>query len=1712
MAELAKLKNIRGGHKSVVTKLIRKVETNNGGTSADSTVLHDTRTILQGLTNQILDILTNPDEVSAEVIAHSEFDHKILTCLEKIGSTSDASAKEKCVRLPKLQIKRFSGLTRDWFAFWELFNNSIHKNTSLSEIEKFSYLLSYLEGQALKSVQGLTVTSSNYSVAVDTLKERFGNTQSLVNGCMNRLFQLKPVTNTELKALRSFYDYVNIQIRSLESLKVPLESYDSLLLPLMLSKLPESIKLKLANSCEDNAWTFKQLMKLLLREINSREKCLIGTESNFENWRAKTSSNCSNFNNRSNNSMRFSKPQFQPPTHNSTLLPNTLNTYFSRQENKDLCAFCGLTHPSQNCKKINLIEDRKNAIRSKGLCFVCLARNHRSNQCSGKCSYCSGKHHVSICYKTQNRNVDNETSASNQHIIAQAAVNTNSHILLQTAKTYCYGQNRNGRMINILFDKGSQRSYVTDKLANDLNLSVLSEEKCRIKTFASSEALQLVTKVVEVKLASKNSVVKLNALTIPAICEGLNQSIVGNTNGNLQSIDCSNANIEGQIDMLIGCDNYWDLVTGEIINKFDGPVAMNSHFGWLISGRNFTPRADSIHTFLCKDCQFEPIIVEEDEQRHVDSLHQDPVEEIDETIALFEDNIGYDGKRYEVQLPWRSSFALKNNNFSLAYSRLKTLQRKLKTCKQSEEYGNIIENYLEKGYIEKIVDWQVPCCYLPHHGVIKEDKETTKLRIVFDGSAKVGTSLSLNECLYKGPSLVSNLVSQLLRFRMSKFIIVADIQEAFLQVKLAESDRNFTRFLWFEEHGEICGFRFKRVPFGLSCSPFLLNATVQHHLKKHAPKYLNAFYVDDLILQANSEHDGIQDITTVKEVMLRGGFHLRKWTSNCQTLNEELKFPAVDTKKVLGIEWNLKSDTISILMSKSLKNEEVNGISKRYVLSFLSTVFDPLGLFSCVSVRMRILFQDICKLGIDWSDTINSEHLKNFLQLAKELEEIKSVEVKRWVFPMFNPNSEFEIHVFADASKRAYGACMYIVYNNDGKWFSHLLRSKVKVVPIRGSTIPKLELLAATIAAKLYETTISAFIEWKIVRVAFWTDSMAVLNWITGSKQWPAFVENRVSHLRKLDICEKWNYIATQQNPADILSRGASTESMSKNGLWWNGPKFLRREAPMPEKRIIQEGVFLNVSTFAAVTEDNGQIINVNLFSSYTRLCRTVAYVLRFIRNLKYKNKQIFERGPLLTEEIIRAEACIIKQEQLKYFAAELKMLKEKKFHKDSIVCKLQVTIDDEGILRVGTRLAAAQLLNCEVSPILLSNKSYVTKLIVMKCHITGMHCGVQQTVNNLRTRFWITKARQIVKTILRKCISCKRVNGKPFSLPAEPQLPSFRVEKTLPFINVGIDYAGPMLVRTNLSARNSKFMKIYVCVFTCAVTRAVHFEVSIDLTHDSFVNIFRRFISRRGLPAVIYTDNGKTFVAASKSIASIINGSNNDNPVMDFCSQHQIHWKFIVPKAAWWGGFYERIVGLMKTSMKKVMGNAMLSYFEFETLVIEIEGTLNNRPLTYVSSDCSDLDSSAITPSQLLLGRQGNDNSCSADLESNYRTTIKRLKFQSLLVNQYWKLFYKQYLLGLREHYTKSQRHSAYEIAVGEVVHIYDQGPRSRWRLALVSNLIKGRDGRIRAATVRLPVNGQHHIKLTRPINHLFPLEVRSSVKVEAEINDKNDEEKDFQ
>ena len=446
-------------------------------------------------------------------------------------------------------------------------------------------------------------------------------------------------------------------------------------------------------------------------------------------------------------------------------------------------------------------------------------------------------------------------------------------------------------------------------------------------------------------------------------------------------------------------------------------------------------------------------------------------------------------------------------------------------------------------------------------------------------------------------------------------------------------------------------------------------------------------------------------------------------------------------------------------------------------------------------------------------------------------------------------------------------------------------------------------------------------------------------------------------------------------------------------------------------------------------------------------------------------------------------------------------LLKENKFSQWKQ--QFDMFVDNEGLWRCKERLSESDITEFAKYPILVDASHHITALIVKSCHEKVLHGGVKDTLTELRSRFWIVRGRQVVKKLLFHCVICRRFDSRPFQPPPPPSLPGFRVQEAQPFAYTGVDFAGPLYIV------NDPDTKVWICLYTCCVTRAVHLDIVPNQTTEAFLRSFRRFSARRGFPCRMISDNGKTFKSASKVISTML----KDPVLQNFFAEIHLKWVFNLERAPWWRGIFERMVRSMKRCLKRTIGRSKLSYDELLTVVTEVEITLNSRPISYVS--CDDMEE-PLTPSHLLVGHRLlslPDPLCAKALDPTYGeqqltlcSLTRRMRYLGATLSHFWRRWRREYLTELRESHRYANKTNGQEvIAIGDIVVVYDHElPRTLWRLGKVEQLIRGSDGAVRGALVRVNSGKKNTSFLKRPIQHLYPLEVCSDSGKKSDSGEK--------
>jgi hypothetical protein len=1268
--------------------------------------------------------------------------------------------------------------------------------------------------------------------------------------------------------------------------------------------------------------------------------------------------------------------------------------------------------------------------------------------------------------------------------------------------------------VNAFLDDGSDSTYVREDIVTALGLKI-QESELTISTITGTEKIP--SGLVGLTIESLDGGIRrrIGARSLKSMCEGM--PIIDWCKRkkewkHLEGIYFPRTPGHSTIDILIGADHpELTLSCEERVGNPGDPVARRTPLGWTCVGSlqstSDVTKVHFGHTYFnaSQDTKMDlhlqalwnmDVLGDSKEQplNPNEKLALEKVERSREKI---------DG-RYKVCIPWKSETPDLPNNRSLAERRFTSLERSLlKSPKLVERYSAAMEANIEKGYIREVKrpTSDEPSWYLPHFPVVREDKTTTKVRIVLDSAAKYAGK-SLNDEMLAGPKLQQDLVEILVRFRRGTVALIGDIKEMFPQVMMEESDQNYHRILWrkigsgepFQE------FKAARLTFGDKASPFLAQYVVRKHAEEHEKIYplaayacLKDMYMDDNLSSVDSTEEGIllrEQLTT----LLRGaGFDIKKWCSNdmrvLQDVPEEDRatgiFRVVDSElpsiKALGVLWNAKLDSFGF--AGGIEAPET--VTKRTLLSRVATLFDPLQFLAPFVIQAKILLQKTWLLGLTWDESLPPTIVVEVRNWFDELNKVTSFSIPRCYFRESRVQ-EVSLHTFSDASQEAYAAVSYIRSMDQNGVHLSMVAAKARVAPLKATSIPRLELMGAVLGHSL-AMKITRLLE--IGELYFWTDSMDVVHWIRSqSRTFKPFVANRVSKIQEGTLPSQWRHVPGSMNPADLATRGMTMDELNQENVWLNGPGFLlapEREWPetktdtfVPSEEVGKE------SRAVATASKFDAVMDWSRFSSWTRVRRVMAFVLRFVDQLRNRcqvhhtlNTKEGKSLPVLeAEDLERSENVLVKMVQRESFSMMLNDQTRGVNIKHGHLRNLTPFLAPDGLLRVGGRLQNSDLPYSSRHPILLPRHHHLSMLIVRYLHFEGRHVrGVNSVLYDLRVKYWIVKGRELIKEVQRSCVICKKMRGKTMVQIMAP-LPSLRASVPVrAFARTGVDFGGPFLTKItrNVSAKR------YLCLFTCLNTRAVHLEMAYSLDTSGFLQAFSRMVARRGKPEDMVSDNGTNFVSANRELNEMVLSLDFEKIAED-AANRGIRWRFNPPLGPHHGGIFEVMIKAAKKAIYSILGSVKVTDEELLTAIVEAEGLLNSRPLMYCGDDCQ--DDPVLTPNHFLYGQCGGQLAPRVIDEMSF-SPRHRWRMVQDLVAQFWKRWLKEYLASIQ--CRGKWRKEFEDLEPGTVVMLIDpNSSRGDWPLGKVEEVFPGKDAHVR--TVRVRSRGKSFL---RPITRLCPL-----------------------
>jgi transposase InsO family protein len=1550
------------------------------------------------------------------------------------------------LKLPKLTLPTFDGNVLNWHEFFESFNGAVHCK-SISDVEKFSYLRQHLRDEALNTISGLALSGSNYQNAMDLLQLRYGDNKRRIRAHVRELINTEPPNFRDVKSLRKFVDRVRLHMRGLEVLHVASDDYEIFLCEILVSKVHFNAKREWAKLEED-----KMNLESLLKIIEGEAKTLDIVDSTF--------------NKRDVIVKQPTTREFERKHINS----------FPVTQSVSVCPLCNQSgHPVFRCAKLMNMnpQGRKDAVFAAGLCFTCLGK-HFQRDCASKlrCKTCNGRHNTLLHGPSDQKGGGSvgskyfQPSASGQTNVVSSSNATSSSFATNTA--VCQSRSllpiitvpfpcRSGvRYFKALLDSGSERSFVLNNVLSEIDYDFVERRQLSIFGFGGKSTSDKFNVVSVILNGSIVCFICTDKLCVINNFQSIDVPYVLAQNG-LSACELSD---QDNVSVLIGVDYFYRFMTGNVRRLSHGLVALESVYGWTVQGQ--LDDAESVAANLCQLCDTDLRAFWETELSSIVPSEQPSERKVLEQTWSRMTKV--DG-RYYVGFPWIDHVGISGSYYVEARMRLLQTLRKLSRTGRLQDYHKIFQVYLEENIIERVSSCSEDkvCRYLPHHPVIKEDKATTKLRIVFNASAKGTDERSLNDCMVEGENLFPSIVGILLRFRQYLLGVTSDVRMAFLMVGLVENDRDFVRFLWFDDLSDVWStnpttFRFTRIPFGAKASPFLLSSVIQYQLNACAGDYPDTIarikdnvYVDNLIVSVPTLEVLVAVSSESRSIFEDMRMDLRQWRSNDMQVLKAFDVSEREEISILGLVWHSQTDTLGVQFKCPAEP-----VRTKHLAAVTCSLFDPLGFFAPFTLLFKFLLRRAWDSKTDWDRPLTPDITVETAALLVHFETINNMQLPRWL--NYSPEVTFELHGFGDASTVAYGSVVYLRVFVGEKSYSQFVVSKTRLCPSNKLTVPRLELLAALTNARLL-VTVKTDMRLSCPVVFAWSDSNVCLAWIRATtKCFKEFVENRVKEIRQLVDINQWQYIATDSNPADYLTKPFPVKKWLTSELWWHGPELLRDSAPPVSLASTEVDLITETAPEEIVCNVNTatfEVIDVERFSNFNRLRASVAYVLRFIHNCRAARWH----GALSVEELTQAEVILLKQCQRSTYHEEFNLLTDSlEVPARSSLYILEPFLDEKGIIRSKGRLnEAVGLTYDEQHPIILPRKSSITRLIVNQTHLSLLHADVSTLMHRLRDKYWIMQARRCVKGVLSKCRTCKRYKAKACQ-ERFATLPFDRCNEELrrPFQSTGIDYFGPILSCVS-------HQKFYVLLFTCMNVRAVHLEVTASLDTKDFMLAFERFASRRGVPRLMRSDNAKTFKCASSILAQ----------------RHQIQWKFSTERAPWTGGAWERMVRSVKTALKFTFKHGIVSTVDLSTYLCKVEHIVNSRPITSVNDD--DGSTRPIAPLDFLrTSIISSKSEHVADREQLLRSILNNNR--TILL--FWNRWRREYLRTLLPN--KSLR-AGIRLEIGDVVLLNEGPKRQFWPLCRVIERYPDRYGVCRK--VKLLCRGKF---VTRATRLLYNLEVK--------------------
>nr|XP_039258906.1 uncharacterized protein LOC120335470 [Styela clava] len=1095
------------------------------------------------------------------------------------------STMRDMVDLPKPELLSFHGSHEEYTRFMNSFKINIENKISDDNL-RLTYLQQFCKGKARELIRQCSVypPTEGLTLAKRLLREAYGRPLLIARTYMEELIHgpmLKPDDRDSLLDLSHKMEECYLTLSHWKQYS-DLNNFDNI------AQLSCRLPLKYHNKWEEEAadyenrnieLKFEHLLKFVKKAaITAQSSMGKAMRAHKEREKAKHPQKKRIYAN-STSTSGDGKPE-QSTERKGTFVRNRYR-----------CVICSKDHFLIHCPEFERksASEREATIREFHICRNCLYIGHMARQCrkNPACTErgCGGRHHrmlhrnvADTKRKEQSTSSATQTATSGSTLTNYTRNSAGVYLNIVPVKV----SSPQGREIEVycFLDEGSTSCLCDKRLMELLEMDgePMSYSITTVNTPNPQKqdgfALDLTVK----PLKGEGCVTLHRVLTvdeIPTVPNKLPKRIELKRHEYLEGIEFPKLPDE-RVMLMIGVnvpEVFW--VKDERRGTTNEPVAKRSILGWSLVGPAFN-KASGNESFHVHVNHVE--VKSEDLQQQIREMWETDFKDISLTptptlsredkyaLQLMEDNIKMVDGHYQSPLPWKPGCPEFPNNRDAVMRRTNNLgKRLLKNDVLRDKYCSTMAEFIKKGWARKIpaAEFEAPigkAWYLPHQPVTSEQKPG-KVRLVFDAGARY-LNTSLNDQLLQGPDMANGLLSVLLRFRMYKYGITADIEAMFLQARVTPRDVDALRFLFWPD-GDLT-----KTPvdhqmlvhcFGNTSSPFCAN----YCLRRTAEDFGKDFPSD-----INSISEGKRIVKQTSELTECGGFHLNKWRSNSEEIiscvpekdraqiQANVNLDPNRFERVLGVVWFVIEDCFGF--NTKLKTKPA---TKRGVLAILSSVFDPMGIVSPVILQARLIFQELCRQQLGWDETIGANEQIAWESWTKAIPDLSEVKLPRYIKPnSFGVIVSQELHHFGDASQVAYGSVSYLrLSDENGQIHCSFLLGKSRLCPIKTiCSLPRLEITAAALCVRVDMFLRRQLKFEKNVKSIFWSDSTATIQSIyNSSKRFPTFIANRLAKIEEGSEPHQWRYVPSELNPADYASRGMTAKKLIAKKSWLQGPEFL---------------------------------------------------------------------------------------------------------------------------------------------------------------------------------------------------------------------------------------------------------------------------------------------------------------------------------------------------------------------------------------------------------------------------------------------------------------------------------------------------------------------------------------------------------------------------